>query len=344
MSREFHPDRPLAIDLLCVAEVTPAALFGLYEVLSSVGVAWRQFTGEKVQVRPTRLRIVAGDGRPFPSALGTPIAPHAGLAEATGADIVIACDIALDPACDPRGRWPKERDWLRARRAEGAMICSICTGAILLADAGFLDGGEATTHWSVADLFDRCFPQVALRPDRILSERPGNPPILTAGGASSWEDLALHLVARFCGKAEAIRLSKLFLIGDRRAGQLPYAAGNHPRPHADGPVARAERWLALNYTHANAVARMVEEAGLSERSFKRRFKAATGSAPVDRVQALRIAEARRLLEEQELSIDAVAQAVGYSDAGFFRRLFKRLTGLSPAQYRRQMQDVGAIPG
>lgn len=337
-------EKPVGVGLLALPETTPAALYGLFEVFSAVGTTWGELTGEGAGTRRMAPRIIGRTAAAFASPLGVPIAPHAGLAEAPAPDVVVVTDVSLPPGADPRGRWAEEAAWARGRLAAGSLVCSVCTGSLFLAEAGLLDGLEATTHWSAVEVFRTCYPAVRLRPERILcaagagSSGAGGR-IVTGGGAASWEDLALHLVAHFCGAAEAVRIAKIFVLGDRSDGQLPFSAMGRPRRHEDAIIGACQAWIADHYAMPNPVARMVERSGLPERTFKRRFRAATGYAPVDYVQALRIEEARQFLETTREPTDAVAQAVGYEDPAFFRRLFKRRTGMSPARYRQRFQAV-----
>jgi transcriptional regulator GlxA family with amidase domain len=214
----------------------------------------------------------------------------------------------------------------------------MCTGALVLAEAGLLDGRPATTHWSAAPIVERCYPRVRIDTGRLLAPADEGR-IVTSGGAAAWEDLAVHLIARLAGAAEAVRVAKIFLFGDRTEGQLLYAGARKPRQHADGVVADAQAWIADHYVAANPVTRMVERSGLPERSFKRRFKAATGYTPIDYVQTLRIEEAKQALETSDRPTDAVACEVGYEDPTFFRRLFKRATGVTPARYRQRFARI-----
>ena len=166
--------------------------------------------------------------------------------------------------------------------------------------------------------------------------------IITSGGAGTWEDLALYLIRHFCGEPEAVKTAKIFLLGDRSEGQLPYAAMTRPRRHEDGVIADCQVWIAENYTAANPVSRMVARSGLTERTFKRRFRAATGYTPVAYVQTLRIEEAKQQLETGTLPTEEIGASVGYEDPAFFRRLFKRHTGVTPARYRQRVRAVGAL--
>jgi transcriptional regulator GlxA family with amidase domain len=336
-------DDRLSVVLLALPESTPAAIYGLHEFLGSVGAVWSQITGEaEVAARRFRPVIASRDGASFASPAGPLIAVEAALGALPQPDIVIVTDLAFPRTTDPRGRWPVEAAWTRERHAGGAVICSVCTGSVVLAEAGLLDGLEATTHWSAAPLFRDHYPQVRLEVARILCPAGPEHRIVTAGGASSWTDLALYLVARFAGEAEARRIAKAFVVGDRSEGQLPFAARARPRQHEDQAITRAQIWIVDNYTVPNPVGRMAEEAKLPERTFARRFRKATGYAPVDYVQALRIEEAKQMLETTAEPTDDVAAAVGYADPAFFRRLFKRQVGVSPARYRQRFQGLGSL--
>jgi transcriptional regulator GlxA family with amidase domain len=166
--------------------------------------------------------------------------------------------------------------------------------------------------------------------------------IACSGGASSWQDLALLLVAKHGGTEEAIRVSKLFLYQWHRDGQLPYASMVQNVKHGDAVIARCQQWIAHNYDKADIVAEVVRQSGLPKRTFDRRFKAATGYSPLSYIQALRIEEAKHVLETTDVAVDSVSRQVGYEDAASFRRLFRRFAGLSPGDYRRKMQPPAIL--
>ncbi|OOG23681.1 transcriptional regulator [Thioalkalivibrio denitrificans] len=329
------PVDSVSVSLVALPESTPTALFGFYEVFSAVGCIWPELTGEPSEARSMTPRIVAASREPFQCAVGVPITPQAAFGEVSHTDVVVVTDLALAMDRDPRGRWPGAAAWVRDRHAAGSTVCSVCTGSVLLADAGLLDGCEATSHWSAAGLFDVYYPQVRLHPERILSPAGSDHRLVTCGGMGSWEDLALYLVARYCGEAEAVRMAKVFVLGDRSEGQLPFAAMVRPRRHEDAAIGTCQLWLADHYDEPHPVARMLALSGLTERTFTRRFRAATGYAPVEYVQTLRIEEARQLLERSAETTDAIARKVGYEDTAFFRRLFKRRTGVTPSRYRQR---------
>ncbi len=332
---------PVSVSLLALPESFPAALYSLHELFWSVGRIWHGITGEpEAAARQFAPVLVSRDGRAVPSPAGPAIAVDGALNWAALPDVVVVTDLALAPDAPLEGRWPVEADWVRRVHDAGGVICSICSGSLFLAETGLLDGLEATSHWSVAPIFRDRYPAVRLRPERILCPAGPEHRIVTAGGASSWCELGLYLVARFAGNEEARRMSKLFVIGDRTDGQLPFAAMARPRQHDDAAIAAAQLWIAGNYTAANPVARMAEVADLPERTFSRRFRKATGYGPVEYVQALRIEEAKQMLETTPEPTDMVALAVGYTDPAFFRRIFKRAVGVTPARYR---QRLAALP-
>jgi transcriptional regulator GlxA family with amidase domain len=331
-SQDTHPK----VSILVLPQSTPAALYGLYEVFASVGRTWEELTGEPSDARHLAPRLVAPSLDPIQCALGFAITPTGVLDDA---DVVIVTDIAIPDTALLPSIWDRELSWLRERHAAGAILCSVCTGTTVLAEAGLLDGLEATTHWSTVEFMRSRYPDIRLSPQKILvPDGPGDQ-IVTAGGATAWEDMALYLVARLSTPAEAIRIAKIFLLGDHSEGQLPFAGARKARRHDDGVVAEVQTWIADTYHLSNPVAQMTERSGLTERTFIRRFRAATGYSPIEYVQTLRIEEAKHLLETTRTPIEMIAVEVGYEDPNFFRRLFKRRVGITPARYRQRFAAI-----
>ncbi len=331
--------KPTRVSLLALPESSAAALYGLHEVLSAVGDVWASLTGEAAQDRPFAVRFVAARTGLLRCHGGMPLEPDADFAESGPSDVVVVSDLAIPIDADPRGRWPEALAWLREQYEGGATLCTVCSGAVLLAETGLLDGRAATSHWGFVELFRRYLPAVELQPERILVASGPEQRLVTAGGMASWEDLALYLIARFSGEAAALRIAKAYVLGDRSEGQLPYAAMTRSRRHDDAAVADGQVWLAEHYARANPVREMVARSGLAERSFTRRFRAATGYTPIAYLQALRVEEAKQMLETGDLSAEETGRAVGYEDPAFFRRLFKRLTGVTPGRYRQRVRKA-----
>ena len=166
---------------------------------------------------------------------------------------------------------------------------------------------------------------------------------MTAGGTTSWHDLAIHIISRHCSPGAALRIAKVYLLKWHGEGQLPYASLVRRNPHADSVVRGCEEWLAERFRKPGAIKGVVETASVPERTLKRRFKAATGLTLIEHVQNLRVEEAKRLLESEKRAVDEISAEVGYENPAFFRRLFKRRTGLTPSQYRRMFQPIMQAP-
>lgn len=338
MTTPFAPKKT-SVCLLVVPEIAVGVVHSIYEVLTYVGPGWQAMTGWPGGSHRFLPRIVGASRTPFRNDAGLPVVPELSCDEAKRADVVIVADIALDREHDVRGRWPVEAAWLRGQHAQGALVCSVCTGSLILAESGLLDGEEATCHWAAADQMRAQYPAVTLRPERVLVASGAGHRIVTTGAHASWTDLMLYLIARICGEEEARRSAKLFLFGDRTSGQLPFTARVRPRQHKDAAIAAAQEWIAENYAKPNPVAGMVIASGLTARTFTRRFEAASGYAPLAYVLSLRMEEAKQMLEASDDPIDGIAAEIGYLEPSAFRRLFKRATGITPLDYRRRFRRV-----
>lgn len=334
---------PPAIDALILAlpETAGSALYGMVDVLAATGTLWRELVGEPPGHRLIRPRIVAPSTQPFRCGNGIPVNADISLGEAPCPEILILPELWLAPTDAMADRHAEAKDWIRACHRQGSTIYTACSGSILLAATGLLDGREATSHWGYQDLFRNCFPAVRFNPEPNLVIADPSARIVTAGGTTSWHDLALHIIARHCSPGEALRIAKVYLLKWHGEGQLPFASLVRRQPHADSVVRRAEAWLAENFRAPHAVAAVVEACGIPERSLKRRFKAATGTTLMAHAQNLRIEEAKRLLENGDLAADEIAATVGYENPAFFRRLFRRATGLTPGAYRRMFKPVAS---
>lgn len=325
--------------ILALPETAGSALYGMVDVLAATGTLWRELVGEKAGHRLIQPRIVSPSSRPFRCGNGIPVSPDISLAGAERPDIVILPELWLAPDDDMSERYAQVKDWIRRCHDSGSSIYTACSGSILLAATGLLDGREATSHWGYQDLFRRRFPEVRFNPgpNLVIADPLGR--IVTAGGTTSWHDLALHIIARHCSPGEALRIAKVYLLKWHSEGQLPFTGLVRRQPHADSVVRRAEGWLAEHFREPHAVSAVVDACGIPERSLKRRFKSATGSTLMAHVQNLRIEEAKRHLEVGSLAADEIAAVVGYENLAFFRRLFKRSTGLTPGAYRRMFKPL-----
>ncbi|MEX0730781.1 MAG: helix-turn-helix domain-containing protein [Aquisalimonadaceae bacterium] len=331
-----HPVRTL---MVAIPETAGSALYGLLDVLCAAGTIWPSLVGAPPGRPFFEVGIVAESRAPFTCGNGIPVVPSASLVDDPRADVVIIPEIWLAPTESISGRHPELIAWIRRQYNQGANVYSGCSGAILLAETGLLDGCQATSHWGYQELFRRDYPRVCFRPEPNLAFADPAGRIVTAGGTTSWHDLALHIIARHASPAEAMRIAKVYLLKWHDEGQLPYAALVRHSPHGDAVVRACEQWLETHYQDSNAVHNAVVHAGIPERTLKRRFHAATGSSLIARLQGVRIERAKHLLEQGSLPVDEISATVGYEDASFFRRLFRRNTGLTPSQYRRMFRPL-----
>jgi transcriptional regulator GlxA family with amidase domain len=257
-------------------------------------------------------------------------------------DIVCVPDFTLPPDDPCIGRFDSEVAWLRDCYASGAALSCTCTGAVMLAQTGLLDGMDATIHWSYAPSLAKHYPRLKVDPDKALVVTGAGHRIVMAGGGTSHLDLILYLIARFVGLTEALEVAKAYLIVWHDAGQRPFTSLMTGKQTRDALIARCQEWAADHYAETAPVAAMVRLSGLSERTFIRRFSTATGMSPLDYIHALRLEEAKQILETHDLPIEAVALEVGYQDNGFFGRMFRLRVGMTPGQYRRRFGNLRAL--
>ena len=221
--------RPISISLIAVPEVSAAVVYGLHEVFSCVGTAWESLTGEQTNTRQVIPRIVGSSTAPMRTTFNATLVPDHTFDEEHRSDVVIVGDLNFADDSGPLGRWEHEIEWIRDQYEKGAIICSVCTGSMMLAEAGLLNAREATTHWSARGVFEECYPQVLLKPERVLVPSGLEHRIVTSGGATSWTELALYLVARFCGMQKRGGSQRSFC-------SVTEAMGNY----------RLRRWLVQN--------------------------------------------------------------------------------------------------
>ncbi len=314
-------------------------LYGLYDVLLSVGAVFPDMTTGVPGDAALEVLIVSATGKPFRCFGEILVEPHASVADVDRVDAAIVCDMYTRIDQAPTGRYPVEIEWLRRMHGQGATIATVCSGSLLLAESGLLDGRSCAGHWAYRELFRSAYPTIRFEPGGILDTSSEDQGLLTAGGVTAWQDLALHLIGRLCGPEEASRTAKVYLLAGHEDGQLPFSAMTQRPPTGDAVIRDSLAWIVEHYAAPNPVTAMTERSGLTKRTFARRFRVATGRRPIDHIHALRIEGARKRLEHGERSVDDIGFDVGYEDPTFFRRLFKRTTGLTPAVYRRKYAPI-----
>jgi transcriptional regulator GlxA family with amidase domain len=328
--------RPLHVSLIAIPDAVVSTLTGIYDVMNSFGM----LAGSELTIPhqpPFTIEIVGTAAGKIALASGVPIEASRGFAEITATDIVIVPSVLLGAGGWQTGRYPGLVEWAARMHGQGALLCSACSGVFLLAETGLFDGQETTVHWGYAAEFARVFPRVPLQPERVLVVAGEREQLVSSGASMTWHDLVLYLIARYVGATAAQTVARFFALQWHHDGLAPYIVFQGRKDHGDAVVTDAQAWLSTHFSVARPVDEMVHRSGLAGRTFKRRFTEATGFAPIEYVQRLRIEDAKRRLERTDASADEISWQVGYEDAAFFRRLFKRFTGLTPGAYRRRFQ-------
>ena len=226
--------------------------------------------------------------------------------------------------------------WLRKRHDEGVVLAGACGGVFILARTGFLAGRLATTHWDFSEQFAAQFPEVFTETDEMVIDYGD---VMTAGGVLAWADLGLRIVERFLGPALMRDTARFMNVDPPGREQRFYSDFNPPTKHGDRPILKAQHLLASQREHLVSIAELARHAGLEQRTFLRRFVLATGLKPSEYQQRIRMSRAREVLEFSRTSIDEVASRIGYNDVAGFRRVFRKVVGLTPSEYRHRFSRL-----
>lgn len=334
-------DRPITVALLGTPAASAATIYGFYDALHSTRRDWQMLHGKPDVPSPFRAMVVSADGRPFEGGNGVRITPDASFADCPRPDVAVVTDLMIPPGASLDGLYEAEVGWMRGAYEAGATLASACSGAVLLARTGLLDGHDATSHWAYCDMLAREFPRTRWHPERGLVVAGPGQRIIMAGSGVVWHMLVLALIARFASPEDAMQVARINLLDLNSTSAMAYASLTRGPRAAEPLVARCQLWAASNYRLESPVAQMVSLSGLPERTFKRRFTQATGMTPLEYIHTLRLEEAKQMLESTQLPVEAVALEVGYQDASFFGRLFRRKVALTPAQYRKRFGALGA---
>ncbi|MET0378584.1 MAG: helix-turn-helix domain-containing protein [Spongiibacteraceae bacterium] len=330
------------VAVLAFPQRTASTIYGMYDMFKSAGRDWGLIADGVPGPELMRPRVVATHGPTMDIGNDVRIAPDCQLRDCERPDVICIPEVLIPPGTPLAGLFDEEIAWLVSCYRAGTTIATACSGALLLAEAGLLEGQEATTHWAYCDVLAQRYAGIDVQAQRALVVSGEGGRLLMAGGGTSWLDLAIFLIARFANVEEAMRVARINLIDWHSIGQQPYACLARTRQVEDAVIADCQTWIALNYETPAPVAAMVARSGVPERSFKRRFEQATGMSPLEYVHTLRLEEAKQMLEASALAVEAIANEIGYEDAGFFSRLFKRQVGLTPAQYRKRFGSLRGV--
>ena len=320
----------LEVTVLFLNETFSSTAVGPMEVFRHAGSLWNILAGKRSAPR-FRVTTASADGKAVDCDGAIQIKPTAAIRDVRKADLIFipTTGLSIDDVAE---RNAPVVPWLKNWHQRGAEIASVCSGVGLVAETGMLDGKRATTHWGLAERFREKYPKVKWMPELMITKDHG---LYCGGGVHAALDLSLYLVEKFCGHEIAMQSAKALLIETPRAWQAGFAVVPLKTEHNDHSISRAQDWLHENFHRTFALEAPARRVGMSLRNFVRRFKRATGDSPLIYLQKLRVAAAKRLLENDHRTVQEISDAVGYQDVAFFRMLFERHTGVSPSAYREK---------
>jgi len=221
-------------------------------------------------------------------------------------------------------------DWIEQQYKQGAEVASVCSGAFMLASSGVLDGKNCSTHWAYADTFRNMFPKVNLKEEKLITDEHG---IYTNGGAYSFLNLIIYLVEKYYDRQTAIYCSKIFQIDMDRDSQSPFTIFSTQKNHDDNIIKEAQAYIEMNLQDKISMEELSAKFAVGRRHFDRRFIKATGNTPLEYAQRVKIESAKKAFETTRKNVSEVMYDVGYSDTKAFREVFRKITGMSPLEYR-----------
>lgn len=319
------------ITLLAYPDCAASGIYGAIDVFSLANEWHKQLTpGSGKESALFGWDIVSVDGRPVEGDGKVTLVPHRSIRD------VDATDFILIPGFLPPLRFignvsDSLTRWLRRHHEANAMVGTICTGTFLLAETGLLDGKTATTNLKFSRYFQRLYPSINLKAERVLTEDRG---FICSGATTAFLDLCLYLIEKF-GYEELAAICSKALLMEPRKSQSPYFIFDFQRDHRDRTVKEAQCYMEEKFADAISLEALASDHGISPRHFVRRFKNATGDSPLQYLQRIRIEAAKQKLEKTGQSINEITRDIGYEDPNSFRKLFKKNTGLSPGEYRNR---------
>jgi len=302
-----------------------SSIVGSYKILTRANEHWKQSGHKelfKIELAGISKEVEFYDG------LFT-VKPHTHIAMIAKTDLIIIPSLNHNYESALKGNGELVT-WIAEQNKKGAEIASVCTGAFLLASTGLLNGKTCSTHWAVADVFRKMFPDVNLQTDKLITDENG---IYTNGGAYSFLNLLIYLVEKYYDRQTAIYCSKVFQIEMDRQSQSEFIIFKGQKLHGDEMVKEAQSYMEDNLHEKISVEHLSSRFAVGRRHFDRRFIRATGNTPLEYLQRVKIESAKRIFETSRKTINEAMYEVGYSDVKAFRELFRKITGLSPLEYR-----------
>ena len=320
--------KPFKVIIVGFDGVLGSALTGALDLFSFTGVSWQRFLNEAVEPR-FNVQIASLGGVDIRCSNRLIMQAHCDIRNVTDCDLLLIPTIgdSIDKVLNQNRDLIPHIKRLANTKAD---IASNCSGAFLLAAAGLLDNKTATTHWGYANKFKADFPLVDLQENQFVTQSSN---IFCAAGGSAFYDLGLLLIERYCGREISTQVAKTQIIDSKRGNQNSYTNVTLHKPHADQLVKQVQEFIEENYKQPIQVSQLADMVNITPRTLNRRFQSAVAMRPIEYIQAVRIEQAKRLLELGDVTIKSLAEQVGYEDTSSFTRLFKRSTELTPKEYQ-----------
>lgn len=327
-----------SVAVFAVDDIMATGVTGPIEILNIANIQ-ADLAGVSVE-RRFSWSVVSVDGKPVRSSAGFMLPVQGDYALARQADIILipgfnhrtGRDVTNFVANMPDGYIA----WLKAQHARGKILCGVCSGTFVLAEAELLDGRQATTSWWLTKAFRRRYPLVELRPREVVTEDDN---LFCGASAFSWTQLCLQLIRRFMDEAVAQACARIMLANAYDATQAAYLTAEHLMTGRDAAIEQAIAYMQEHLAAPLAINDLASRAAMSERTFVRRFRSVAGVPPGHYLQRMRIDRAKRLLEQTDEPLESIVEQVGYSDVSSFRRLFRKEAALSPKQYRQRFRPA-----
>ena len=311
-----------------------SSIVGAYKIFSRANDYWRSIGKKdlfKIELAGISKKVTFYEG------LFT-VKPHTNISAISTTDLIIIPSLNHNYQKAIKGN-KAMIDWIEQQYKGGAEVASICTGAFLLASSGLLEGRICSTHWGVAESFRSMFPEVNLQTDKLITDENG---IYTNGGAYSFLNLILYLVEKYYDRQTAIFCSKVFQIEIDRYSQSAFTIFNPQKLHSDELVKKAQAYIESHLDEKITVEDLSSRFSVGRRNFDRRFIKATGNTPVEYSQRVKIESAKKAFETTRKTINEVMYDVGYSDVKAFREVFRKVTGMSPLEYRSKYNKEAVV--
>jgi transcriptional regulator GlxA family with amidase domain len=312
-----------------------SSITGAFEIWNKADAYWKE-SGNK-QLFNIQLAGIS-DTIDFNGGLFT-VKPHTSISDIARTDLIIIPSVNHNYNLALKGNEPLVK-WLICQYKNGAEIASICTGAFILAASGLLNGKNCSTHWSVTETFRMMFPEVSLQPDKLITDEKG---IYTNGGAYSFLNLMIYLVEKYYDRQTAIYCSKVFQIEIDRSAQSEFSIFSGQKHHDDVEILKAQDYIEKNLAEKITIEDLSAMFNIGRRNFDRRFIKATGNTPIEYAQRVKMEFAKKAFETNRKTINEVMYEVGYSDVKAFREVFRKITGISPLEYKSKYYKDALLP-